>query len=757
MADLNAMLQAAAGAQGEVELSTGALAFTSGQNTIPADGTGSFGVWSIGAGPLGTGKIENNKFTLPVDSISVFGLQKFRKVIFHPEGTAIALIHGTAAPYVTAFEWSSLGFGAKFSDPSPAISGFQNGGFNGAFKSTGNYIAITFQSNSSIAPGLNVYGWSNSGFGTKYLPPTQNVGLTGYGVAWNFAGNAIAFCSEGSPFINVHSWSDSTQFGAKFSNPSSLPPGTAFGVAFHPSDNAIAVAHAGSPSLTVYAWSNTTGFGTKYTNPTTLPGGSGRSVQFHPTGNAIILAHDNNTYISAYPWSGAGFGAKFNNPVPAINGNGMNIQACEDVAFSPENVPLGAAAGSMVAIASRVGQDNFPRTYFFSTATGFGSLIPSPIATYASSGAINRSVAWCPVGDPMPNQELYFITGQPGNNITTDGYARLQIISGCGFESYIGSPFVGVPAGLNGNVSPNPVLFSGTFTRSVQPPGQSAVAVFANPFTGYLVSTNGWGSALTTTPFVSGITNMAANPNGTAIAMSANSSPYVHAYAWSSAGWGTKYSNPSSLLPAGGAHDVDFHPNNDAVAFAHAGSPFVTVYAWSDASGFGTKFANPTSALAGIGTVLKFNPAGDVLAIGHVTSPNLTAYSWSASGFGFKYGAPSPGPGTNPGTTKGMAWHPDGNAIFVDSQSTSPYFMGYIWSNSTGFGTRYGAPSAYIACRGTAVVQNGKMVVNVSFVFPYCRAWLWSSSGFIGPLQLGGSALSLSASFATPVTLTNVY
>ena len=70
-----------------------------------------------------------------------------------------------------------------------------------------------------------------------------------------------------------------------------------------------------------------------------------------------------------------------------------------------------------------------------------------------------------------------------------------------------------------------------------------------------------------------------------------NNSPYVTAYPWS-AGFGTKYANPSTL-PGGLSYGVAFKPQGDAIAVGGYNSPYVTAYPW--AAGFGSKYSNPAT------------------------------------------------------------------------------------------------------------------------------------------------------------------
>jgi hypothetical protein len=67
------------------------------------------------------------------------------------------------------------------------------------------------------------------------------------------------------------------------------------------------------------------------------------------------------------------------------------------------------------------------------------------------------------------------------------------------------------------------------------------------------------------------------------IAVASYPSPRVFVYPWSS-GFGTKYTNPSTL-PAGSGYGVSFSPDGSLIAVAHNDSPYVSVYPWSSGLG----------------------------------------------------------------------------------------------------------------------------------------------------------------------------
>jgi hypothetical protein len=290
---------------------------------------------------------------------------------FQIAGQSIAAAHGTT-PYVSAYPWSSSGFGTKFANPPTTPTGNGNGV---AFNVSGNAIAVGHET----SPFITAYSWSGSGFGTKFANPATLPPATGRGVAFNPANNAIAVAVENSPYVHVYAWSNSG-FGTKFANPATLPTGVGYGVAFSPAGNAIAVAHSTSPNVTAYPWSGS-GFGTKFADPATLPAGTGYGVAFSPAGDAIAVSTNNSPYITTYPWSISGFGTKFANPatLPPDFGSG--------VAFNPSGNALAVSHGSTPAIA----------VYPWSIS-GFGTKYANPSTVISTFG---YSTAFSPAGDAI--------------------------------------------------------------------------------------------------------------------------------------------------------------------------------------------------------------------------------------------------------------------------------------------------------------------------------------------------------------------
>ena len=336
----------------------------------------------------------------------------------------------------------------------------------------------------------------------------------------------------------------------------------------------IAVVFNDSPYIHVYPWITGVGFGAKYSDPSTLPGGDGLDVTFSPDGSDIAVAHDGSPYITVYSWSSSGFGAKYSDPSTSPG------YKCGGVAFSPD--------GSTLAVAQLSG---FAGTRIYSwSSSGFGTL-------YSNPSNIER--------------RQHNITFSPdGSNIAVVGYE---------------APYVQV----------FPWSSSGAGTLYSAP-----------SFSTQLGRARG----------------VAFSPDGSALAIAHADGFEISVYRWSSSGFGNRYALPSPLLHDT-AMDVAFSPDGSDIAIgtvedSHASSRTINVYAWSS-SGFGTKYSNPaTSTNQSPHTVLsvKFSPDGSDLVIGHSGSPYVSAYPWTTGvGFGTKYSDPSTLP-TN--TVNGVAFSP---------------------------------------------------------------------------------------------------
>jgi hypothetical protein len=177
--------------------------------------------------------------------------------------------------------------------------------------------------------------------------------------------------------------------------------------------------------------------------------------------------------------------------------------------------------------------------------------------------------------------------------------------------------------------------------------------------------------------------------------------PFLSAYAWSN-GFGTKYTNPSTL-PTGVKVGGTFLNNAEtAIINMSSVSPYINIYAWNNTTGFGTKYANPTFTPKFINRGC-INNTDTVIAVSAYEIPFVEAYSWNnTTGFGTKYADPSSYPTNVSGESGSITFNPTGTDL-VFTYSLSPRINGYPWSG--GFGTKYADPS-WINSYGTLSNSN---------------------------------------------------
>ena len=105
------------------------------------------------------------------------------------------MAHATS-PYISAYSWSGLGFGSKFSNPSILPTGEGN---SVAFSPSSDAIAVVHDN----SPRITVYPWSNAGFGSKFSDPSTPIPGLALGVAFNPSGTVVAVAHGTSSFISV--------------------------------------------------------------------------------------------------------------------------------------------------------------------------------------------------------------------------------------------------------------------------------------------------------------------------------------------------------------------------------------------------------------------------------------------------------------------------------------------------------------------------------------------------------------------------
>ena len=309
---------------------------------------------------------------------------------FSPNGKFVAVAHNTT-PYISVYPWSGSGFGSKVSDPAvllPSAAGVA--GQKVRFSNAGNVVAL---SNGAGTPNaLYVYAWSSSGFGSKYSDPGTTIAIT--------SGRKISFSSTDSdivvggsrttlPFFYVFPWSSSTGFGTKYSDPTGFTiasPQNCNSIEFSPNGNWLAAAFdTGSTVSTTYLeqiFSFTSGIGFTGTvvnngiNPSSPNGQYSLDAKWHPTGNDVVYGRYLSPSIGAYPWTGSSFGTAYSSPATMPGGNGSY-----STTFDPD--------GKYVAVANQTSP--YIYIYPYTVGVGWGVKFSNPSTLPASGG---WHVAW---------------------------------------------------------------------------------------------------------------------------------------------------------------------------------------------------------------------------------------------------------------------------------------------------------------------------------------------------------------------------
>lgn len=303
------------------------------------------------------------------------------------------------------------------------------------------------------------------------------------------------------------------------------------------------------------------------------------------------------------------------------------------------------------------------------TTSGFGSKLadPSPLP----AGRI-RVIAFSPDkkyvvlgGDVSP-----FLTAYEWNNIT-------------GFGAKLPDPSPAPTASIRG------VKFT--------PAGDAVIYVYnATPWQGAFRWTGtGFGTAYTT-PSAGSITTtplrMAINPQGTTILMTQSTSLITHRRWDSSTGFGVFVGGVSigSLVPE--ACDFSFTGGAQAVALPTSTSS--RALKWDDTAGGNSNYSplEPSPTVPTGTNSVAFSKSNIIFAGSQVNNNYIQVYRFNdVTGPGTKYTSPT---GTAPAaTTYFSAMNDDESLIAISIFSASPWIMMWPWSNVTGFGTQFAAPS----------------------------------------------------------------
>lgn len=221
------------------------------------------------------------------------------------------------------------------------------------------------------------------------------------------------------------------------------------------------------------------------------------------------------------------------------------------------------------------------------------------------------------------------------------------------------------------------------------------------------------------------------NPNQTVLGVAGSQSNGSMAWAWSGSGFGSKYSDPATSDNSWRA--VVFHPNNDVIFFTRDSSfgNGIHAYQWNDSTGFGTKYSDPASTIAAGGLPsVAVSPSGNSVAITSDSgfgSPFVKAYPWAYStGFGTTFSNPATAPS---GRCRGVCFSNANDYIGVSSED-SPYILVYPWSDSTGFGSKYSNPATLPSSGHGGITFSKDDDAVIISGNNGIEAYAWSSGGF---------------------------
>ncbi len=274
---------------------------------------------------------------------------------FRPQGDAVGWALISNSPYAEAYAFSNSGYGSRYANmasippSSPASFGWSPAGTE---------VLV----GASTATGLNVYAWS-SGWGTKYSSP---VGLeAGAKATFSKDSNYIFQSEAASPYLAAYGWS-SSGFGSKFSDPSAATEESTSIPATNSDSSVVIVGQNATPYVKAYAFS-AAGWGSAFSEPTTkfttaVVGGPSQ-VEFNSSGTYVAMSHTgaaNEFNCAIYAWSG-GWGSLLSDPASKTNGVYSGI----------------AWVGNSFIVATR---NASPFVFLYGwTGSGWGTLYSSPV------------------------------------------------------------------------------------------------------------------------------------------------------------------------------------------------------------------------------------------------------------------------------------------------------------------------------------------------------------------------------------------
>lgn len=251
----------------------------------------------------GYGSRYANMSTIPNDNAQSFS--------WSPDGSQVLVGSTDAVGGVTglyAYAWSS-GWGSKYSDPSGLEAGAR-----ATISKDGNYVFTTEQASPYVA----AYGWSASGFGSKFSDPgaaaTESSPST---PSTNSNSTVVILGQQGTPYVKAYAFSGSG-WGSAYSEPSSkittVLVGSPTQIQFKSTDDYVAISHTCSISefgCAIYSWSS--GWGTLLSDPATVDLRSYDGISW-VGGQFIVVVRNLSPHLFMYQWTGTGWGSRLTGP-----------------------------------------------------------------------------------------------------------------------------------------------------------------------------------------------------------------------------------------------------------------------------------------------------------------------------------------------------------------------------------------------------------------------------------------------------------
>jgi len=336
----------------------------------------------------------------------------------------------------------------------------------------------------------------------------------------------------------------------------------AYGGAAAPVVPSIYIAYGGptvGKRICAYNWDSTTGFGSSFTAPTIS--NAINQVSFVKNNSNISASCTASPFFFVWQWSASGFGTQYANAGSPLSPSGSG--------------PAGFSWTNNVdaILTSNAASVSYPQAWAWDQTSGFGT-------KYANGPALNSSALATGVTLNGDNTQVAF------SQQSSPVISLFPWSSSAGFGTKYANPASLPPFGNNPEtISFNPV------TNDVAI-GSTAFPLIA----AYPVTSSGFGTRYANPSTSVGGTAFGVrfSPSGSEIAVGNNSTPAsLKVYQWSS-GFGSLYSSPTILQTI---RSVSWSSTGTEIAGAIASaSPYTKVYPWTS-SGFGSAYSNPTTAL----------------------------------------------------------------------------------------------------------------------------------------------------------------